>query len=79
MTSFQRLLKGLTVLNRYSGITEARAATHTYEAGVQYDLTHARGHLAVPVPTTVNLDARDVQTLERAGWSREQDGWRFAS
>lgn len=65
MTSFQRLLKGLNILNRYSGITEV-------------DINEP-SILGIPLPTSIKLDPKDVVALTKAGWSFNAPNWVFQS
>ena len=70
MTSFQRLLRGLQVLNRYSGVTDVVMFGPT---GVSNEA------IAIPVPATYKLDTRDIETLLKLDWQyEEQDSvWVF--
>lgn len=67
-TSFQRLLKGLNVLNRYSGITDA------FSLQMPNDHSGRSYICVVSVPRTVIPDARDLDALKRLGWDDQQDG-----
>lgn len=69
MTSFQRLLKGLNVLNRFSGVTDVQTPSLTpLSQGVL---------LVIPFPTHLKLEARDVAALTSAGWRQDAQSWVF--
>ncbi len=65
MTSFQRLLKGLQTLNRYSGITDVRLS----EVG--------DGWVEIPVPSSIVVDTSTQAALAKLGWIRDDNAWVF--
>ncbi len=67
MTSFQRLLRGLNVLNRYSGVTEV-SLLQPYVDYLQ---------ISIPVSTSLKLDPKDVAALTKLGWSQDSQSWVF--
>lgn len=69
MTTFQRLLRGLNVLNRYSGITDIEIEQRDPDLRTKY--------VAIPLPATLKMDAKDVDALLKAGWRHEAPNWIF--
>lgn len=69
MTTFQRLLRGLQVLNRYSGITEVDVCglLSTKESTLTAPSTIHQ--IEIPVPRSVILDVKDVTEMRRLGWT----------
>lgn len=77
-TSFQRLLRGLNVLNRYSGITDVgfNLDTETQQLGV-FSTSPVMVGVTIPVPVSLKLDPKDVAALTKLGWHQDSQSWVF--